>query len=113
MNFSSTSLLKIQRLARVVKKELRSPMRIKYKEEIGSLLRRAGSEKRNVNILEAYNDFISTLTEEERVELIACNVSITLNVNSSVEEVTPVSLQHAELDAPPSFIWSTTGQSSR
>lgn len=83
MNFSSVSLLKLQRLSRTVKKELNQSVSIRNKAGIGEVLRLANSENNSVPILEAKSDFISTLTEQDRAELILYNVFISSEVGSA------------------------------
>jgi hypothetical protein len=76
MNFSAQSLLQLQRLARVVKKELQMSVSIARKEGISELLRYAASENYNVPVFAAYNEFIASLTEQDRKELATYKVSI-------------------------------------
>lgn len=87
MAFSSRSLLNLQRLSRVVKKELQLTVSIGTREGIGELLRRAVLENHSLAIIEAQNAFVSGLSEQDRAELTLYNVPIKFELTSAVSAV--------------------------
>ncbi len=74
MGFSSRTLLNLQRLSRVVKKESQIAISIRNAGGISDLLRRAAIENHNPAIIDAYNNFVAILTEQDKSELTIYNV---------------------------------------
>lgn len=70
MNFSPISLLKLQRLARAIKKNLKQPVEMSSKSGMEGLLRIASMESNDQNVIVLYNDFIATLDKQEKAELV-------------------------------------------
>lgn len=83
MAFSSRTLLNLQRLARVVKKESQIAISIRNAGGISDLLRRTAIESHNSAIIDAYNNFLVSLTEQDKTELAIYNVPA-LSESSSV-----------------------------
>ncbi len=69
MEFSAQSILYLQRLARIVKKELNMTVSISRYSSITDLVRRALSEQDNKAVIEARTQFLLTLSESEKQEL--------------------------------------------
>ncbi len=69
MEFSAQSILYLQRLARIVKKELNMTVSISRYSGITDLVRRALSEQDNKAVIEARTQFLLTLSESEKQEL--------------------------------------------
>ncbi len=89
MEFSSKTLLNLQRLARIVKKELKLSIHINTEQGIGDLLRSAASESQNMAVASQYNEFIAGLEEKDRLELASYNVELALSRNDDSKIVTP------------------------
>lgn len=87
MAYSTTTLVKLQRLARAAKKELNLVTQLSSESGIAALMTRVSTEHSNNTIVVLFEDFKATLTAEDKVMLSSSGaIDSSLPTQDAIEE---------------------------